>query len=349
MSWAQSADPKTSRLLLIYCFLSTLFCFRFIHLAKQNSLICELSTQHSEQNDSTISPAFPRKIWQTSKTGPIGIEGDDRKAVQSWMKLNQKHRYEILTDFSAESYIRDRFSHRSDIQETYQDLEDPILRADFIRYLVLLGDGGVYSDMDTKCLIPIEDWVPSKYRDKVNLVIGVEYDRLGHDRWVDWSLDLQFTNWAMLAKPGHLVVEITVDRVIQGLRKLALKQETTISGIKPSFREVLDTTGPAMFTEAIFEGLSFATGTNFTWHNVSGLTSARLVSDVLILPINAFGSGQSHSNSGSPDGETALVQHLFKGSWKVAHPLNGGKEAEERAKKAEEEAKAQGEEQKVVS
>ncbi len=36
----------------------------------------------------------------------------------------------------------------------------------------------VYSDIDTTSLIPIEDWVPSAYVNKVNLVVGVEYDKL---------------------------------------------------------------------------------------------------------------------------------------------------------------------------
>ena len=56
---------------------------------------------------------------------------------------------------------------------------------------------------------------------------------------------------------------------------------------------------------------------------------------VLILPINAFGSGQAHSKSGSPDENTALVQHLFKGSWKVDHPFGG------KAEKAREQSDAQ--------
>ena len=50
---------------------------------------------------------------------------------------------------------------------------------------------------------------------------------------------------------------------------------------------------------------------------------------VLILPINAFGSGQAHSNSGSPDEDTALVQHLFKGSWKADHPHKEAKQRQE--------------------
>lgn len=138
-------------------------------------------------------------------------------------------------------------------------------------------------------------------------------------------MEFQFATWAMMAKPGHLMMEITVDRVLDRLRKLAQKQEKTISGIKPSFREVMDTTGPALFTEAVFEGLSFTTGTKFSHLNVTGLTSAQLVGDVLILPINAFGSGQVHSNSGSPDEDSALVQHLFKGSWKADHIFNNVK------------------------
>ena len=52
---------------------------------------------------------------------------------------------------------------------------------------------------------------------------------------------------------------------------------------------------------------------------------------VLILPINAFGSGQAHSNSGSPEENTALVQHLFRGSWKVDHPRTEAKEPQEQS------------------
>jgi hypothetical protein len=40
----------------------------------------------------------------------------------------------------------------------------------------------------------------------------------------------------------------------------------------------------------------------------------------LILPITAFGPDQSHSNSKPSTDEAALVKHLFKGTWKAAHP-----------------------------
>ena len=313
------ADLKPSRLLVIYCIISTLFCFRLIYLAKLNaavpSLDCPRPLASLALNASEYSNPFPRKIWQTSKAGPAGLGEDDRKAIQSWVKINQKHRYEILTQYSAESYVKDRFSHRPDIEETFIDLQDPILRADLIRYLVLLGDGGVYSDIDTTSLIPIEDWVPSAYAHEVNLVLGIEYDKLDGGRWQDWSLDLQFCTWAILAKPGHLLMSMTVDRVIARLKELARQQETTISGIRASFQEVMNTTGPALFTEAVIEGLAHTTGTNFTWHNLTGMKESRVIGDgtyflifylfwicfwawkhlpCVLIPQNEFNARESH-------------------------------------------------------
>ena len=91
----------------------------------------------------------------------------------SLVKINQKRRYEILTQHHAESYVKGRFSHRPDIEETFINLQDPILRACFVCYIVLLGDDGVCSDIDTTSLIPIKDWLPSTYADKINLVLAL--------------------------------------------------------------------------------------------------------------------------------------------------------------------------------
>jgi len=320
-NWTLPPDTKYARILLItYCVIVTAFCFHFLQLAKTSFLF--QASESLPQNASVDIPDFPRKIWQTGRTSAVGLANKDRTVIQSWTTLNKKHRYEIITQHSAESYVRERFGHMRDIEETFTDLQDPILRADLIRYLVLLGDGGVYSDIDTKALKPIEDWIPSAFKRHANVVIGVEYDKLGGGRWIDWTLDLQFCTWAMMAKPGHPLMQTAVERVIGRIRQLAQKQGKTVSGIKASFQDVLDTTGPALFTEAVFEGLSHTTGTNFTWQNVTGMLTPRLVGDILILPINAFGSGQAHSNSGSPGEDTAMVQHLFSGSWKGDHPFD---------------------------
>ena len=69
-----------------------------------------------------------------------------------------------------------------------------------------------------------------------------------------------------------------------------------------------------MFTEAVFETVAHATGHKFSWLNVTKLKAPRLVGDVLILPITAFGAGQGHSEAGEAEEEGALVEHLFRGA-----------------------------------
>ena len=276
------SDRISPRFLIAYCVISTLFCLHLLYLVRSNTVAptdCLDPPASLKPNTSEPSHLFPRKIWQTARTGPARLDDNDRTSVRSWIKTNPKHRYEILTQYSAESYVKDRFPHRPDIEEVFVDLQAPILRADFIRYLVLLGDGGAYSDMDTESLAPIETWVPSSYANEVNLVVGVEYDRLDGDRWGDWPLDLQFCTWAILSKPGHGLMEKTVDRVLARLKALAREQETTVAGIQASYDDVLSTTGPSLFTEAVIEGLAESTGTNFTWRNITGMTESRLVDD----------------------------------------------------------------------
>ena len=283
-------DRKSSRILIAYCVIITLFCLHLLYLVKFNfaapddcldppASLRSNPPASLKPNTSEHPHFFPRKIWQTARTGPARLDDNDRKSVRSWMETNQNHRYEIMTQYSAETYVKDRFSHRPDIQEVFVDIQDPILRADFIRYLVLLGDGGAYSDMDTVSLAPIEDWVPSAYANEANLVVGIEYDKLDGQRWGDWPLDLQFCTWAILAKPGHILMERTVDRVLARLKALAREQKTTVAGIHASYDDVLNTTGPSLFTEAVIEGLAESTGTDFTWRNITGMTESRLVDD----------------------------------------------------------------------
>ena len=142
---------------------------------------------------------------------------------------------------------------------------------------MLLGDGGVYSDIDTTSLKSIEDWVPLAYLNKIKLVVGVDYDKLDGVRWRDWTLDIQFCTWTILANAGHRLMKMTVDRVIARLKVPAREQGTKISGIRPSFMHVLNITGPAFVTRTIIEG--HTTGTNFTWENTTGMTESKLLGD----------------------------------------------------------------------
>ncbi|KAI9732345.1 MAG: hypothetical protein M1834_001552 [Cirrosporium novae-zelandiae] len=294
------------------------------------------------------STPFPRKIWQTSKLPFTSWDESDREVIKTWTKTNPRWRHETLTSDSSETYVREKFAHRPEIKDVFEDIHDPILRADLIRYLVLLADGGVYADIDVKLLKPIDYWIPSEFHDQTNLLVGVEYDVLDGGRWGDWVSDLSFATWTIMAKPGHPALETTVHNVIESLKGLAMRQDVPLSMVKASYFDVLNTTGPNIFTDAVFEHLAKATATNFNYSNITNLTEPRLVEDVLILPITGFGAGQQHSNSRRPESNSALVQHMFKGSWKGDHSMESeeDKKKEEEEKKKEEEEKKKEEEEK---
>jgi len=127
----------------------------------------------------------------------------------------------------------------------------------------------------------------------------------------------------MAVKPGHFMIELIIDRVMTQLRKLAKNQNVTIGEIKADYMDVMDTTGPGVFAESIYQGLSQISSSNVTSANLTGMTEPRLFGDVLILPITAFGAGIGHSNAGDLGDPSALVHHTFAGTWKADHPMGG--------------------------
>ncbi|KZF24346.1 glycosyltransferase family 32 protein [Xylona heveae TC161] len=340
---------------LLTCFFFAIFVFQFQRdqgiLPSTTRFLCPSAPQSTSKPNATVDLSevpFPKKIWQSWKSPVSMLEGGDLDNVRSWKKLNPEYRYELLTDAAAETYVLDTFlATRPDIVEVFLSLHSVILRSDFLRYLLLLGDGGVYSDIDTKNLKPVRDWIPSWYAEDTNIVVGIEVDEPDGQKWSGWRYNYQFCQWTIMSKPGHPIIETVVDRVIKSLWDMADKQNTTLNRVKTFSEDVIATTGPGAFTDAVFEILTEQAGKNITAHDITRLKSPKLLGDVLILPVNAFAPGQSHSKAGKPEDDGSLVQHMWKSSWWGDNPQGNfedhkkKKEEEEEQKKKEEEQKSQ--------
>lgn len=310
--------------LLFYCIATTLYWIPFIFSAKHRSRVCDnLGISHNHQSSHSPSRAqdFPFKIWQTAKTGVAALGYDTQSSIQSWTEQNPNHRFEMITDGSSEIYVATTFAQKPEVIRDFLALQDPVLRADLLRYLMLYGDGGIYSDLDTICLRPFHTWIPAAFKDKVNLIIGIEGDSLGGPMIDGFSQHVGLGQSTLAAKPGHFMMEHIIERVLTQLRLLAERQNCTLATIEASYKDVIDTTGPGVFSETVYRGLSNMTGTNFTSSNLTGLMEPRLIGDVLILPVTAFAPGVPHSNARGVEDESALVQHLYHGSWKADHPF----------------------------
>jgi alpha 1,6-mannosyltransferase len=203
-------------------------------------------------------------------------------------------------------------------QRVFGELQNVGMKSDLLRYSLLHTYGGVYTDTDTVAIKGIRDWIPAHLRDKVRLVVGIEFDRRDGDSWPDISHWVQFCQWTIAAVPGHPVFETMIARVLQSVDELTNNGEQAIADLHPSSFEVMNSTGPAAWTDVVFEHLQAFDPSLNTTKDLAFMEEPTLYGDILVLPIDGFGMAQPHSHS-TDDGSVpaaALVRHLFHGSWR---------------------------------
>lgn len=293
----------------------------------QTTRILHSFTSEQSENDEPFN--FPKKIWHSAKDENLSLP--QRKWVHSWTVKHPSYNRTLLTDLSAAEFVRTHYSEtRPDIVEVYDALPIPILRADLLRYLILLAEGGVWSDLDVTCDKKASQWVPVEYRNHtIDLVVGLEFD-------FEWrgpgeEVASQFCNWVLMARPSSRNLQVVVDAVVSKIKEIAklngVKVEELTLDLLPV--DVVNVTGPKIMTISILESLGRLLGRIVDDRDFSGIKSPKLIGDVLIMPGVSFAAAQ---NDYPQDQGDALVTHHYQGSWKQADA-----EAKERKKQKENE------------
>ncbi|KAH7228304.1 nucleotide-diphospho-sugar transferase [Fusarium oxysporum] len=257
---------------------------------------------------------FPHKIWQSWKDDSENPTDRTVGFPHQWRAVNPDWRYERITDAKNDAYVRDRFD--ANISDVFTSLQDPILKADFLRYLILLREGGVWADIDVFPHQPVSKWIPKQFQGSVNLVVGIENDHHKQPIWPGSPYSVQLCQYSVLAKPNHPAIKTLVNQVAEDLKKLL---ESKQPGEAVSFEDVMSTTGPFAFTKVLMDYFKESTGVEHTGDELDRLEEPRLIGDVLVLPKDSFGwLPQEHTHDkGDP---IILVEHLFIGSWRDGHP-----------------------------
>lgn len=186
---------------------------------------------------------IPRRIWQTWKVGAESAKFPStfRSYQKDWTERanSDSFEYSLVPDDHIIPLLENLYGEVPLVVKAFKEMPVNILKADFLRYLLLYARGGIYSDMDTVPLKPLGAW-PSLDREKFNglvrennpipyknydpkkgqvhisddsggydepgLVIGIEADPDRHD-WDDWyARRIQFCQWTIQSKPGHPVL-----------------------------------------------------------------------------------------------------------------------------------------------
>ncbi|KAI1337219.1 hypothetical protein F5Y15DRAFT_408272 [Xylariaceae sp. FL0016] len=255
---------------------------------------------------------YPYDTW---KYTPENAEFQFREQEASWSRNHPGFVHEVITDQVAVYLLRMLYASVPEVLEAYNSLPEPVLKADFFRYLILLARGGIYSDIDTVNLKSALDWLPDSVpKESIGLVVGIEADPDRPD-WKDWySRRIQFCQWTIQSKSGHPVLRDIVARITA--ETLKRKEEGRFLSKEKS---IVEFTGPAIWTDTIFDYLndpryfdmSHSTG-NISYMNFTGMETPKKVGDVVVLPITSFSPGVQQMGAKDYDDPMAFVKHDFE-------------------------------------
>lgn len=184
---------------------------------------------------------IPKHIYQTYKSMadlPQALTNN----VSAIMRANPEWAYNFFCNEAVEQYIGDSYGH-----EVLRDylLINPkygAARADFFRYLIMYERGGVYLDIKSNTVLPLDETIHAN--DSYLLCHWEGSCGQWHDlHGTGIHGNKEFQQWHIIAAPRHPYLAAVIDKVRGHIRDM--KQGSGKDG-------VLRITGPLAYTQAIF-------------------------------------------------------------------------------------------------
>ncbi|KAI9152326.1 putative initiation-specific alpha-1,6-mannosyltransferase [Paramyrothecium foliicola] len=284
-----------------------------IFIAMYARLMWTPSLRSKEHAAKQSEGSIPRHVWQIFFEPPGGDSHDQLRYVVDWKELAPEFEYTLVESELGDEFVRKNFD--GETFEIYHMLRNPGMKSDLLRYLILWAEGGYYSDLDTKPVRPLIEWLPADLHSSIRLVIAPEHDD-GVNAYGTWPHPVQFCQWTMVAAPGHVALRRMVQRALTGLEDLATAQGVGIDYLSPSDKQVWNATGPPAWTEIIFETIKEAAPEITSYKDLSRLEEPRIFGDILLLPLDAFMTLSTEMRVLKGAGGHQLVHHDFAGAWK---------------------------------
>ena len=101
---------------------------------------------------------IPKIIWQTHNYIIEDLPDHIRKCMKTWINLNPEWEHRYVNHIEREEFVRLKSKRLHDIYM----VSNPVAQSDIWRLLCLYEFGGVYADMDSMCIKPL-DYMLEKY------------------------------------------------------------------------------------------------------------------------------------------------------------------------------------------
>jgi mannosyltransferase OCH1-like enzyme len=151
--------------------------------------------------------AIPKKIWQTCNFEESDIPEYIEVIRRSWIDLNPGWEYQYMSEKDCIEFLDQHYG--PDRVDAYRGITKGALKGDYWRFHCIAKFGGVYADIDARCLAPLDSWFdPSK-----SFVGCKEFDGDGI---------YTFCSWFFGSTAGNLwvseIADIVHDRVFSSAR-----------------------------------------------------------------------------------------------------------------------------------
>lgn len=214
---------------------------------------------------------IPKKIYFTWKTK--NLDGNRLIWFNSWRKLNPDYELIIMDDNDIDNYIQNNFPVIYDI---FRLIPIGAMRADIWRYCIIYKEGGMYTDIDTECFVPINQWNISNEYEMI-ISSGSEGD-------------MNFCQFTFASIPNHPVFKCIIDLCFERLKSL-----NNINNIRPD--DLFYCTGPTVFTDGIckYYELDIKNKSN----RIKYIYNNKLLPKSIYIGLNIFNGKYLQNNGGS--------------------------------------------------
>lgn len=190
--------------------------------------------------------------WLVHQTWKRPMDPDRVEFWSTWSDQPDVE-YRFYDDAACEAFVAQYFPQ---YLEDYLWLRKGAERADLFRYLVVFQWGGIYADIDTKCVTPVREWPMDA---ETTLLVGYETSGAWQAATPAWVVNQVGLNWperqigqfCFAAAPRHPAMQAVIDLVIHNIRTARAWDSTTLTIARASDSFVLGTTGPHAFTRAV--------------------------------------------------------------------------------------------------
>lgn len=175
-----------------------------------------------------MDEVIPKKIWQTYKTTYDNLPDYAASAAKTWQDKNPDWEYNYFSDDDVMDFVISEFG--MDWVRVLEACPVGVMKADIWRVMILYVNGGMYTDLDTVCNVPISAWF-DKMSDK-RVIFNAEHE-------------LHIQQWTFLSEAKHPILGHILSNIYDAFKTPDYTNEHFVHAM----------TGPGIFTKSILEFL----------------------------------------------------------------------------------------------